>query len=320
MIDAMDSADLQQAIQLLKNNYINPEALSETELNRAMLAGVLLRLGRGAQLFADRPPEAPAIVSTGYGDVLEDHIGYLRVGALTPQNLQAFDAKLQSFSGSKKIDAVVLDLRASPATNDFALAAEFAKRLCPKGKTLFTLRKAAGRQERVFTSDRDPAYQGLMIVLADGDTSGPAEAIAGLLRIHNKALIIGQPTAGRAVEYSDLPLNDGRLLRVAIAEAILPEGRVLFPGGLKPDLPVEMSQPDKRLVFEQSLQRGMAPFVYENERPHFNEAALIAGRNPEIEATETAQRRTRNADATPRDPVVQRAVDIVTSLTIYQQR
>ncbi|MFN2507179.1 MAG: S41 family peptidase, partial [Chthoniobacterales bacterium] len=208
-----------------------------------------------------------------------------------------------------------------PATNDFALAAQFAKRFCPKGKLLFTLRKPTAKQERPFTSERDPAFVGLMLVLADGDTSGPAEAIAGVLRLYNKALIIGQPTAGRAVEYSELPLNGGRLLRVAVAEAVLPEGRPLFPDGLKPDLPVEMSAADKRVVFSQSLEKGMSPFVFENERPHLNEAALLAGRNPEIDAMEAAQRRARSTDKSlPRDPVLQRAVDVVTSLSIYQRR
>jgi hypothetical protein len=65
----------------------------------------------------------------------------------------------------------------------------------------------------------------------------------------------------------------------------------------------------------------MSQFVFENERPHLNEAALLSGRNPEIEAMEAAQRRGRGAErALPRDPVVQRAVDIVTSVSIYQRR
>lgn len=316
----MGSADLQQAIQLLKNNYINPEALNEIELNRAMLLGVLTRLGRGVMLLPERTAEPTEVTSPFHGEVLDGHIGYLRLGLLAPPNLQAMDATLQSFGG-KKVDAVVVDLRASPATNDFAIASEFAKRFCPKGRPLFTLRKSGARQERTFTVDRDPAYQQLMIVLADGDTAGPAEAIAGVLRLYNKALIIGQQTAGRAVEYADLPLNGGRMLRVAVSEAVLPENRPLFPGGVKPDVPVEMPPADKRLVFQQSKERGMSPFVFENERPHLNEAALIAGRNPEIDAMEAAQRRNRNAEKPlPRDPVVQRAVDVVTSLSIYQQR
>lgn len=320
IINAMGSADLQQAIQLLKSNYINPEALNETELNRALLSGLLLQLGTGVVVLPERAPESSEASNPFYSEILDGHVGYLRLGVLTAPNLKAMDTNLQTFGG-KKVDAVVIDLRASPATNDFAIAADFAKRFTPKGKPLFTLRKPTAKQERTFSAESDPAFQGLMIVLADGDTAGPAEAIAGVLRLYNKTLIIGQPTAGRAVEYSDLSLNGGRMLRVAVAEAVLPEGRPLFPGGIKPDIPVEMPAEDKRLVFQESLQKGMSQFVFESERPHLNEAALLAGRNPEIEAMETAQRRGRGADRSiPRDPVLQRAVDVVTSVSIYQRR
>jgi Peptidase family S41 len=315
----MGPADLQQAIQLLKSNYINSEALNETELNRAMLAGVLARLGPGVMLLPERAPEVSEATNPFFGEILDGHIGYLRLGALTAANLTALDSNLQGYAG-KKIDAVVIDLRASPTTNDFAVAAEFAKRFCAKGKLLFTLRKSAGKQEHPFTSDRDPAYQGLTIVLADGDTAGPAEAVAGVIRLYTKALIIGQNTAGRAVEYSDLPLNEGRMLRAAVAEAILPENRSLFPAGLKPDLPVEMPPVDKRQIFQVSAQSGMGQFVFENERPHLNEAALLAGRNPEIDALEVSQRRRNGEKSPPRDLVLQRAVDVVTSLSIYQRR
>ena len=316
----MGPADLQQAIQLLKNNYIDPAALNDTGLNRAMLFGVLTRLGNGAELLPEHAAEPSEAASPFFAEILDGHIGYLRFGALTAANLQTLDAALQNYRG-KKVDAVVIDLRASPATNDFAVAAEFAKRFCGKGKLLFSLRKSGGKQERAFTSEREPAYQGLLITLADHDTAGPAEAIAGDLRIYNKALLIGENTAGRAVEYSDLPLNGGRILRTAVGEAVLPEGHTLFPGGLKPNLPVEMTAADKRYIFEQSIRSGMSQFVFESERPHLNEAALLAGRNPELDALEASQRRGRNAEKPqPRDLVLQRAVDVVTSLSIYQQR
>lgn len=319
LIDKMGPADLQQAIQVLKNNYLDPTALSEPDLNRATLAGVLSRLGHGVMLLPEKAPEVTETTNPFFGEVLGNHIGYLRLGALTPANLQALDAYLQKMD-RKKIDALVIDLRASPATNDFATAAEFAKRFCGKGKTLFTLRKAAGKAERAFVSDRDPAYGGLMIALIDGDTAGPAEAVAGAVRLNTKTLLIGQPTAGRAVEYSDLPLNGGRFLRVAVSEAALPEERSLFPGGLKPDVPVELVPADKQQIFQQSLQSGMSDFVFENERSHMNEAALLAGRNPDLDTIEASQQRRKAGDKPLRDFVLQRAVDVVTSLAIYQQR
>src|SRR3977135_2170459 len=320
LIDSMDAADLKEAIQLLKSNYIKPDALNETELSRAAFEGILTRLGRGVVLLSNANAEPAEPASPFYSEVLEGHVGYLRLGALNRANLDALDANLQTFP-AKKVDAVVLDLRASPATNDFPLASEFAKRFCPKDKPLFTLRKTTAKQERAFTSDRDPAYNGLIIILADGDTAGAAEAIAGVIRIYDKALIIGQQTAGRAVEYSDLKLPSGKVLRVAVGEAILPEGHPLFPGGLKPDVPVEMAAVDKREIFQTSREKGMTSFVVENSRPHLNEEALVAGRNPELEAMEAAQRRGRGPErATVHDPVLQRALDLVTSIGIFQKK
>ena len=133
-------------------------------------------------------------------------------------------------------------------------------------------------------------------------------------------MIIGEKTAGQAVEYSDLPLPSGKILRVAVTEAVSPDDQTLFSTGVKPDLPVEMPMVEKRQIFVASAEKGMSPFVFEVERPHLNEAALIAGTNPELDAVEAA-RRTHGREKLPaRDPVLQRALDLVTSLEIYQKR
>ena len=315
----MDANDLKEAIQLLKHNYIKPETLNETELSRAAFEGILTRLGRGAILLSNANAPSPEAAAPLYAEVLDGHVGYLRLGALNKANLDALDSNLGNFA-TKKVDAVVLDFRASGATNDFALAAEFAKRFCPKGKLLFTLRKTTAREERAFTSERDPAYQGLVVLLADNDTAGAAEAVAGVIRIYDKAVLIGQQTAGQAVEYSDLKLPSGKVLRIAVGEAVLPEGNALFPGGLKPDVPVEMPAVEKREVFQTSREKGMTPFVTETSRPHLNEAALISGKNPELEAMETAQRRKSVEKTGVHDAVLQRALDLVTSIAVFQKK
>lgn len=321
LVNSLNSADLQAVIALLKSNFTNPDAITDTELNRATIQGLMVRLPHGLMLLPNRESAAMEAPIAFYSEILDGHIGYLRLGSLNSANLQALDKSLGSFA-AKKVDALVIDLRASQATNDFAMAAEFAKRFCPKGKPLFTLRKPAAREDRVFNSDRDLAFRGLIMVLTDGDTAGAAEALADALRFYDKGLIMGQPTAGRAVEYSDLPLPSGKILRVAVAEIVSAEGHSLFLEGIKPDVPVEMSMVDKRQIFQLSSEKGMGPFVYEAGRPHMNEAALLAGTNPEVEAAETAQQRRGRAPEKPptHDPVLQRALDVVTSLEIYQKR
>jgi len=321
LVNSLSSADLQAVIALLKSNFTNPDAITDTELNRATIQGLMVRLPHGLMLLPNRESAAMEAPIAFYSEILDGHIGYLRLGSLNSANLQALDKSLGSFA-AKKVDALVIDLRASQATNDFAMAAEFAKRFCPKGKPLFTLRKPAAREDRVFNSDRDLAFRGLIMVLTDGDTAGAAEALADALRFYDKGLIMGQPTAGRAVEYSDLPLPSGKILRVAVAEIVSAEGHSLFLEGIKPDVPVEMSMVDKRQIFQLSCEKGMGPFVYEAGRPHMNEAALLAGTNPEVEAAETAQQRRGRAPEKPptHDPVLQRALDVITSLEIYQKR
>src|SRR5215216_3210483 len=244
LVDSLGPADLQAFITLLKANFTNPDAITDTELSRATVEGLLVRLPRGITLLASKESVLPATPGAFYSELIAGRTGYVRLGTLNNANLQALDKALSGFA-AKKVNDLIVDLRASSTTGDLSLAAEFAKRFCPRGKPIFTVRKPTGRQDRVFSSDREPAFRGLVIVLADSDTSGPAEAIAAALRFYNKALVLGQPTAGHSAEYSDLPLPNGKDLRLAIAEMVSPEGRSLFRDGVKPDLPVEMSLSEK---------------------------------------------------------------------------
>ena len=320
-IDALDAADLQQAIPIIKGSYVNPAALGETELNRATLAGLISRLGRGVMLLPARgaavtPPPTPF-----YREIIDGHIGYLRPGDLSRAQLQELDTALRGFAG-KKVDTIILDLRGSSETSDYGTAAEFAKRFVPKDKPLFTLRGPGGKQVRAFLSNQDPIYSGFIVLLVDGETVGASEVLAAVLRFYDKAIIIGQTTAGRAVDYSDLPLPSGKMLRVAVAEAILPDQHPRFPEGVQPDLPVSLPAAEKQQIFQQSLTKGMAPFVFETDRPHLNEAALLAGTNPEIEAAQAAQQRRAHGGDKPvlHDAALQRAVDLVTSIGVYEKQ
>ena len=315
LINSLSTADLQAALGLLKANFAQPEAITETDISRATLQGLMAKLGHGLILLPGKTANPATPGAPFYSEIFEDHIGYIRPGALNEVNLQAMDKKLAEFQ-NKKVDALVLDLRSSEG-EDFAVAADFAKRFSSKGKALFSLHKA-GKEERSFSSDRDSSFKGLLLVLIDDDTTGAAEALASAVRSTNKALTIGDRTAGGAVTYSDLPLPSGKILRVAVSEAAGENGQSLYPEGVKPDLPVQMSMPEKRQIFQTSIEKGMGPYVFETERAHLNEAALIAGTNPELDPAE--QRRSRALSKMPRDAVLQRALDLITSLEVFQRR
>ncbi|MGH8093364.1 MAG: S41 family peptidase [Chthoniobacterales bacterium] len=319
-VDGLDAVDLRRAIPLIQDHYVNPAAVSGAELNRATLEGLLTRFGPGVRLLPARPAVTPT-PAPFYREIINGRIGYLRPGDLSRSQIGELDTTLRGFA-SKNVDAIILDLRGCVETNDYAAAAEFASRFVPKNKPLFSLRGQEAASVREFSSKQDPLYSGFLVVLVDGETAGATEVVAGVLRHYDKTIVIGQTTAGQALDYADLPLPSGKILRIAVAEAILPDQRPRFPDGVEPDLPVALSPEEKHDIFQQSLTKGMAPFVFEADRPHFNEAALLAGTNPEIDAVQAAQQRRARGGEKPalHDTVLQRAIDLVTSIEVYEKQ
>ncbi len=318
-VDALSDADLDQVISLLKENYINPGALSDEELKRATVQGIIDRIAPGATII-----EAPAAdanqVSPFRAEILDGRIAYVRLGATVPSNVGELDAALQNFA-DKKLGALVLDLRATPPSAEFEQTAEVCRRFSPKGKILFSVKKPNLKQEQILTSKDDPKFRGIIVVLVDPDTAGNAEIIASVLRTHVRAMIIGQQTKGEAVEFAELPLGGGKLLRVAVAEIALPDNVAVFPGGVKPDLGVEIAQETTNEVLQRELEKGVSEFVFETERPRMNEAALVAGTNPELDAIQAAQKNKGEKPKPPlRDAALQRAVDFITTIAIYEKK
>src|SRR5216110_376653 len=151
VVNSLGPADLQTFITLLKSNFVDPDAITDTELNRATVEGLMVRLPRGVMLLPGKDNSPNVAPSTFYSEIIAGHIAYLRLGSLNSANLQALDKSLSAFP-AKKVNAVIVDLRASGTASDFGLATEFAKRFCPKGKSVFSLRKQIGRascRERV---------------------------------------------------------------------------------------------------------------------------------------------------------------------------
>ena len=318
-VDSLSDDDLKEFLRLLRENYIKPDALSEAELSRATIQGIIERLGPGASL-RPAPLAGEAEPSPFKSEVLDSTSGYLRVGSLNADNLAALDLALQDFA-AKKIGAVILDLRATPAGSEFTQAAEICKRFCPKGKVLFTVKKPTVREEQILTSKEDPKFTRLLVTLVDGDTAGAAEIIAAVLRTYAKAMVIGQRTRGEAVEFAEVPLPSGKMLRVAVAEAALPDKAPVFPGGVKPDISVDVPQETTASVLKQGLEGGVAALVEETERQKMNEAALVARRNPELDAAQAAQARKGERPKAPvRDVVLQRALDFITTIALYEKK
>ncbi len=119
-LEALDEGQLQSAIDALRQRHLEASTLDEAALRRATLRGLLSALAPGAELAGENEPPAPG--SPFRLEVLDDRTGYLRLGTLGTENLVQLDAALQKFR-DEKIPALIIDLRATPPSRDFELAA-----------------------------------------------------------------------------------------------------------------------------------------------------------------------------------------------------
>ncbi len=312
LINLLNEAQMEKILGALKGGYLNPTALTDRELERARLQGILDRLGAGADLYPQTLGENKQSGHPFLAEILDGRIAYVRPAGISPTELAQFDAVVQGLS-AQKIEALILDLRSTGYGADFETAAEWARRVSPKGRLLFRLEKPGAKQERIFTSNQDPVFTGTLLVLVDEGTEGAAEVLAGVLRRSAGALLLGQPTGGRPVEFASVPIDGGVELRLAVAEAVFGENERAFPGGLRPDLVIAQTPGETARVFKMASEKGVSQFIVDAERPRLNEAALIARTNPEIEPS--AQREEQVLDR-----VLQRAVDAATAIQFFEKK
>ncbi len=317
IVDSLSAEDVDKAIQAIQKSFLDGGVAGDAGLRRAALEGLLVRLNPGLLVSQNGTQQEGPGAFPYLSEILDAHIGYVRPGVLDKTALDQFDASLKSF-GEKNVDALILDLRGVKGACDFETAADFARRLAPRGKLLFTLQKPSAKQERIFTSNQDPVFTGLVVVLTDSRTSGAAEALAATLRVNTDAMIIGADTAGAAVELEKLELGKGVTLQIAVSQVLLPEAGTLFPGGLKPDIAISLPAAVQEQIFRESTEKGVSQFVFETERRRMNEASLVANTNPEIENAQTSLR--GRTSPLPKDTILQRAVDLVTAIQFYSNK
>ena len=303
---------IQTAFRVLQREYIRSGDLTLDELNRAALHGLLERLQFGAELVARTDDAKQADAGGVQAETLRPGIALLRPKAFRKEEIAAMEQHLAKFvkDGAKHL---ILDLRAPAAPGDFDVAAAMLGLFVPENDVLFKTRQMTDSNTEVLRSDREPLWKASLLVLIDGDTCNVGEAVAAVLRQRKQALLIGAPTRGAAVRYETIPVDTNWSLRFARAEVLLPDDSSIFQKGLAPDFPIQLAEKTKRASFDPENKTRAATTITDTPRVRFNEAALVAGTNPELDSyiRRSAGEPLPEDQPKPRDTVLQRAVDFL---------
>ena len=317
LINQLPSSELQEALRQLRSNYIDPNALKNPEIDEIAIESLVARLGSGVCIQTKEESEKPVQDRPFKSELIFSQFGYIRLGGLNQEKLGQLDNALNDFH-AHDCAGLILDMRTMSPNGDYSLAAAIVSRFVPKGQPVFKLWQRKDNQEKLFISSADPIYNGPIAVLVNSANAGASEAIAATLRSKVHALVIGEKTSGRAVEYKQYPVGKRLLFSVAVGQIQIPGAPPIFPDGLTPDIAVTFPNPQQDNVLALGDTKGIADLILDEERPHINEAALIAGKSPDLDAFEADQFPGKQDHVKPKDLVIQRALDFLTAISVYR--
>ena len=312
----ISQAGIQTAFRILQKEYIRSNDLTFDELNRAALAGLLQRLDFGAELIPRKLEAVPNALKGVRAELLNAQTAYLRPLAMTIQEVAEMEQHLRKFIEAKAAN-LILDLRTPAPPGDFDDAAALLSLFVPKGEVLFKMKQMGQTTTETEASAREPVWTKPLLILVDDETNNLGETIAAVLRQRKQALLIGAATRGGAVRYETVPVDAEWSLRFARAEVLLPDDSSVFKKGLKPDFEVVLSAARKHQAFEASIDNDIKSTITDKPRARFNEAALVAEKNPELDTyiRRSAGEALPEDAPKPSDTVLQRAVDLITTRT-----
>jgi carboxyl-terminal processing protease len=189
----------------------------------------------------------------------EDDIGYIRISSFnekTFDNLKLAIESLRSEIGDD-LKGYVLDLRNNPGgLLDQAISVSDA--FLERGEVVSTRGRNPNETQRYSARSGDFTQGKPVVVLINGGSASASEIVAGALRDHERAKVIGTRSFGKGSVQTIIPLGGQGALRLTTARYYTPSGTSIQATGIVPDLLIEQDLPEEMQASANRAERGEA--------------------------------------------------------------
>lgn len=170
---------------------------------------------------------------------LEPGYGYLRISSFREGTYEDVEDALEDLgSGDNPLRGLIFDLRDNPG-GLLPEAIKVADIFLDSG-TIVSIKGRAKAHSKTYTAHSNTTAQTYPIVILINEGSASAsEIVAGALRDHNRAVLLGTTTFGKGSVQAVEPLRDGAGLKLTIARYYTPSGSSIQAKGVKPDVIVK---------------------------------------------------------------------------------
>ena len=248
---------------IVKINNIQVQGKSLSEAVELMRGPV----GSAIELTVRRRGEKKAIIfnitreiiqiKSVKADLLEKNIGYIRLTSFNENSAKQIKKEINKLEKNQNVDSYIFDLRNNPG-GLLSQAITITDFFLDDGEIVSTKSRKKSENRKWFAKKGDLIKGKKVIVLINYGSASASEIVAGALKDHKRAILLGENSYGKGSVQSIIPLKNNGAIRLTVAKYYLPSGKSISEVGVSPDIEVAEENSDFRIKTDSDNQLNYA--------------------------------------------------------------
>ena len=190
-------------------------------------------------------------------EIKDKNVGYIRLTSFNENSSDQIKKKLGEFKKNKNIEKYILDLRNNPG-GLLSQAIKISDFFLENGEIVSTKSRKNSENRKWFAKKGDIINGDTILVLINYGSASASEIVAGALKDHKRAILIGEATYGKGSVQSIIPLDNKGAIRLTVSKYYLPSGDSISDVGVVPDFEVAEESDSFRINTETDNQLDFA--------------------------------------------------------------
>ena len=190
-------------------------------------------------------------------ELFDNDVGYIRLTSFNENSSEQIKEKIKKFKKDKKVKHFILDLRNNPG-GLLSQAIKISDFFLDNGEIVSTKSRKSNENRKWFAKKGDIINGDTLVILINYGSASASEIVAGALKDHKRAILIGENTYGKGSVQSIIPLNNKGAIRLTVSKYYLPSGKSISEVGIIPDIEVTEESDEFKINTETDNQLKFA--------------------------------------------------------------
>ena len=190
-------------------------------------------------------------------ELIDNNIGYIRLTSFNENSSKQIKEKIEKLNKNKTLKGYILDLRNNPG-GLLSQAIKISDFFLENGEIVSTKSRKVSENRKWFAKKGDITEGKTLIVLINYGSASASEIVAGALKDHKRAIILGENSYGKGSVQSIIPLKNRGAIRLTIAKYYLPSGKSISEVGVTPDIEILEESDDFKFNTKTDNQLNLA--------------------------------------------------------------